>query len=685
MKYIFDENGNVVNSENTETLSQFSQNANTLYVAFKGISIRDYIPYIIFERADGKTSPFIAMSYDTFQIPGDVFVETHNGCSYSFSDSWVTAVAGALKFNVVLKKNNVEKYQGIVTLNVTESVDGDKITYIDDVAYNQLVSRMADFETRYATKEELSYGDRTYVKFSHLTANNTIENLIDALVDYNYIGENNVEYKFYIELGDGTILENIHINSNNEYYDITSIIRNGYDFKTYIGRMWYNYSTPTIAEFITQHSQIVNYKDIENFVNSETLSDIVNDIEEKIPYGDRTYYYSFNLTADNTVRELVDELKSYEMFDEDNEGKFYIKLSDDTILENIHIKWTYSDKTHFTIYYITSIIRESDSIKIYANSINRNNSPTISELIAQHKEILDNTVDNLVNYYLKTETYTKEEVLELIGNVSTLNLQPVDTLPTENISTTTIYLLNTNTTDETNIYEEWIYVNNRWELIGTTKVDLSGYALKTELFSKSYNDLTDKPTIPTATSQLTNDSEFINQTQLDEALANAGGSGASDKEVIKITEPLLIDRQDEGIEANFDSIEFDNKYIVWDWAELESQLLNQYQPSSEYFTISLDFSEKKPKNATLLIKNIPDVQNARDAYYHLYFYNSFIFVKDLQSNVKTFAEGWRYFDEDHYDCLIFKYENWEYDIQHIKIDFDEFGLATVYLFNYYEV
>lgn len=37
------------------------------------------------------------------------------------------------------------------------------------------------------------------------------------------------------------------------------------------------------------------------------------------------------------------------------------------------------------------------------------------------------------------------------------------------------------------------------------------YALKSELFSKSYNDLTDKPTIPTKTSELTNDSGFITE------------------------------------------------------------------------------------------------------------------------------------------------------------------------------
>ena len=37
------------------------------------------------------------------------------------------------------------------------------------------------------------------------------------------------------------------------------------------------------------------------------------------------------------------------------------------------------------------------------------------------------------------------------------------------------------------------------------------YALRSELFSKSYNDLTDKPTIPTSLSQLTNDAGFLTQ------------------------------------------------------------------------------------------------------------------------------------------------------------------------------
>lgn len=46
-------------------------------------------------------------------------------------------------------------------------------------------------------------------------------------------------------------------------------------------------------------------------------------------------------------------------------------------------------------------------------------------------------------------------------------------------------------------------------------IDTSKVALKTELFSGSYNDLIDKPAIPTKTSQLINDSDFVTQNYVD--------------------------------------------------------------------------------------------------------------------------------------------------------------------------
>lgn len=88
---------------------------------------------------------------------------------------------------------------------------------------------------------------------------------------------------------------------------------------------------------------------------------------------------------------------------------------------------------------------------------------------------IDNTVNNLANYYLKTQTYTKNEVNDLVNAISQFNAVIVTTLPTTNISTTTIYLVAKTDTENNDYYDEYIYINNQWEMIGNTKIDLSNY------------------------------------------------------------------------------------------------------------------------------------------------------------------------------------------------------------------
>lgn len=104
--------------------------------------------------------------------------------------------------------------------------------------------------------------------------------------------------------------------------------------------------------------------------------------------------------------------------------------------------------------------------------------PTKISELSNDSNFITNTVDNLSNYYKKSETYTQIEVNNLINSITTLNIEVVSTLPTSNISSTTIYLKGNETTG-TNDYEEWLYVNGGWELIGTTAIDLSPYATKT--------------------------------------------------------------------------------------------------------------------------------------------------------------------------------------------------------------
>ena len=96
----------------------------------------------------------------------------------------------------------------------------------------------------------------------------------------------------------------------------------------------------------------------------------------------------------------------------------------------------------------------------------------------------------LANYYTKQETYTKDQVDYLVGLIPKFGVERVESLPTENISISTIYLLPVEGEDN-NYYDEYMYINNQWELIGSTRVDLSNYYTKEETI-KILNGKVDK-------------------------------------------------------------------------------------------------------------------------------------------------------------------------------------------------
>lgn len=98
--------------------------------------------------------------------------------------------------------------------------------------------------------------------------------------------------------------------------------------------------------------------------------------------------------------------------------------------------------------------------------------------------VLTNTVNNLLNYYNKTETYSKTEVDTLVSAVAGATFESVQTLPTTNIKTNVIYLVPKQTPETSNIKDEYINLDGTtagWELIGDTGVDLSNYVTTTAL------------------------------------------------------------------------------------------------------------------------------------------------------------------------------------------------------------
>lgn len=93
--------------------------------------------------------------------------------------------------------------------------------------------------------------------------------------------------------------------------------------------------------------------------------------------------------------------------------------------------------------------------------------------------------------------YTKGQVDALISFIPEFDIDVVETLPTQDISTTTIYLVPSQDPQTANSYDEFIYVNNNWEQIGSTAIDLSNYYTKEEVDGKvTFTRLTANITLP---------------------------------------------------------------------------------------------------------------------------------------------------------------------------------------------
>lgn len=90
--------------------------------------------------------------------------------------------------------------------------------------------------------------------------------------------------------------------------------------------------------------------------------------------------------------------------------------------------------------------------------------------------IITKAVDDLINYYKKTEIDGKfNEIRALLSAVPKFNIKVVDMLPMENIDSFTIYLLRSSDPSVSDLFTEFIYVNAGWECLGSQKIDLSEY------------------------------------------------------------------------------------------------------------------------------------------------------------------------------------------------------------------
>ncbi len=91
-------------------------------------------------------------------------------------------------------------------------------------------------------------------------------------------------------------------------------------------------------------------------------------------------------------------------------------------------------------------------------------------------------VSDLVNYPLKSDIYSRKEINEMISAIPKFSIEVVSELPTSNISATTVYLVGGGNGDD--LYTEYIYVSGTWEILGSQRVDLTGYATESWVLGK---------------------------------------------------------------------------------------------------------------------------------------------------------------------------------------------------------
>lgn len=126
---------------------------------------------------------------------------------------------------------------------------------------------------------------------------------------------------------------------------------------------------------------------------------------------------------------------------------------------------------------ITNIVRPSDISDVafsgnYNDLSNKPNIPTQLSELTNNEGFITNAVSDLINYYKKTETFTKDEITAKLNAIKTIKFEIYASLdsitePQANV----IYLVGTQSP-----YDEYAYIEDvGFELIGSSAIDLSSY------------------------------------------------------------------------------------------------------------------------------------------------------------------------------------------------------------------
>lgn len=225
---------------------------------------------------------------------------------------------------------------------------------------------------------------------------------------------------------------------------------------------------------------------------NEALADAVSKeyVDNKAAESTTAYYYRWDGSTGAEAKAMFSEIvklakanKVIHVYVDQNQSPYKLRRYTGTITNGSFDTGSSGKRVSFNMYQLDRArTSKADGVSYY---VNKEVSITL-EYDENYDVISISSYDN-TNYSLTpdshvvSKTYLTEQISKAIGSVSSFSLLPVDVLPTENIQTNVIYAVPSDDPKEKDVRIEYIYINNDWEIIGTTKIDLSNYCTKDDL------------------------------------------------------------------------------------------------------------------------------------------------------------------------------------------------------------
>lgn len=243
---------------------------------------------------------------------------------------------------------------------------------------------------------------------------------------------------------------------------------------------------PTELSDLTNDSGFItkSVSDLTNYYDKGTVDSKVSEKADRTDIPTKT---SQIVNDSGFITKSVDDLANY--YDKDETAELLYSKADKneipTKVSDLDNDSGYITRTanNLTNYYKKSETYSKDETsELLESKADKTNVPTKTSQLTNDSGFITNIVDDLVNYYTKSNTYTKTEVNALIGQIEGSHFEVVEELPAQGDSNV-IYLVPRDPGEEGNIYNEYIWINNDYEMIGSTDMDLAGYVKNTDYAS----------------------------------------------------------------------------------------------------------------------------------------------------------------------------------------------------------